>query len=312
MGSFFDTLRTSIDAGTVIVLAGMGELLGERVGVLNLGLEGMIAIGAVAAVIGADHGLSPVEAFAIAMAAGAMCGVIFGIVTSVVRANQVLAGLAFVLLGVGVSNELGSSYSGVPVEATFSAWPIPYLHELPRVGDALFNHDPIVYLAYLVLPAVTAWMLFRTRHGLNLRAIGENPGAADAAGLNVTATRLGYSTVGGALAGAGGAYLVLSFTPAWTQNVAGGSGWVALALVIFAYWRPWRLVFGALLFGAMVSFGFLAQTKNWGLPAPLLSMMPYVVTLVLIVLPALLPGVRLRRNGAAPAALAIPYFREQR
>lgn len=307
------SLRTAIDAGTVVVLAGMGELVTERVGVLNLGQEGLIGIGAVTAVIVAKGVTSPWVALLAGMAAAGLLGFLFASSVVVVRTNQVLTGLAVVLIGVGLSNQLGNNYQGSPVVHRFLPFDIPLLADIPQIGPALFRHDVIVFLSYVALPVVVAFLLFRTRHGMNLRAVGENPAAADAAGINVTAMRLLYTTLGAALSGAGGAFLMLSFTHAWSPNVARGRGWVALAVVIFAAWRPSLLVFGALLFGAMISLGFIAQQQNWGIPSSVLSMLPYVVTLALIVLPAALArfGVKVR-SSVAPAALAQPYFREER
>jgi general nucleoside transport system permease protein len=307
------SLRTAIDAGTVVVLAGMGELVTERVGVLNLGQEGLIGIGAVTAVIVAKGVTSPWVALLAGMAAAGLLGFLFASSVVVVRTNQVLTGLAVVLIGVGLSNQLGNNYQGSPVVHRFVPFDIPLLADIPQIGPALFRHDVIVFLSYVALPVVVAFLLFRTRHGMNLRAVGENPAAADAAGINVTAMRLLYTSLGAALTGAGGAFLVLSFTHAWSPNVARGRGWVALAVVIFASWRPSLLVFGALLFGAMISLGFIAQQQNWGIPSSALSMLPYVVTLALIVLPPALArfGVKVR-SSVAPAALAQPYFREER
>jgi general nucleoside transport system permease protein len=307
------SLRTAIDAGTVVVLAGMGELVTERVGVLNLGQEGLIGIGAVTAVIVAEGVTSPWVALLAGMAAAGLLGFLFASSVVVVRTNQVLTGLAVVLIGVGLSNQLGNNYQGSPVVHRFVPFDIPLLADIPQIGPALFRHDVIVFLSYVALPVVVAFLLFRTRHGMNLRAVGENPAAADAAGINVTAMRLLYTSLGAALTGAGGAFLMLSFTHAWSPNVARGRGWVALAVVIFAAWRPSLLVFGALLFGAMISLGFIAQQQNWGIPSSALSMLPYVVTLALIVLPPALArfGVKVR-SSVAPAALAQPYFREER
>jgi ABC-type uncharacterized transport system permease subunit len=312
MDPFFSALHTAIEAGVVILLPAIGAVLAERVGVLNLGVEGMLAIGAVAAVVTASSSDSPLLCLLVAILAGSVCGLIFGFIAVVVRANQILTGLALVVLGVALANEIGAGYSGTPIAVGFEPWAIPIAHELPQLGPALFKHNPVVYVSYLVVPAVASYVLFRTRHGLNIRSIGENPAAADAAGVNVMGTRLFYSVIGGALAGAGGGYLILALTPTWSQNAAGGRGWIAIALVIFAYWRPWRAVTGALLFGAMISLGFLAQDQNWGIPTPVLTMLPYLITLVVIVVPAFIPAVRARRVGAAPAALAVPFYREDR
>ena len=308
------SLRTAIDAGTVVVLAGMGELLSERVGVLNLGQEGLIGIGAVAAVIVAETVGSPWVALLAGMAAAGLLGLIFATSVVVVRTNQILTGLAVVLIGVGLSNQLGNDYQGSPVVNRFtSLFGISGDGIIQRIGATLLNHDIIVYLSYVVLPILVTILLFRTRHGMNLRAVGENPAAADAAGINVMGMRLLYTTLGSALSGAGGAFLVLSFTHAWSPDVARGRGWVALAVVIFAAWRPSLLVFGALLFGAMISLEFIAQQQHWGIPSSILSMLPYVVTLALIVVPAALSrfGVKVR-SSVGPAALAQPYFREER
>jgi simple sugar transport system permease protein len=310
---FLAALRTAIDAGTVVVLAGMGELLTERVGVLNLGQEGLIGMGAVTAVIVADMGAGPWAALLAAMVVGAFIGVLFATSVVVARTNQVLTGLAVVLIGVGLSNQLGNDYQGSPVTRVFTPFEIPLLGDIPQIGPALFNHSVVVYLSYVVLPAVVAILLFRTRHGMNLRAVGENPASADAAGINVTGMRLLYTSIGAALSAAGGAFLMLDFTTNWSVNVARGRGWVALAVVIFAAWRPFLLVFGALLFGAMISLGFIAQQQNWGIPSFVLAMLPYVVTLALIIGPAALArfGVKVR-SSVAPGSLAQPYFREER
>ena len=313
MNVFLAALRTAIDAGTVVVLAGMGELLTERVGVINLGQEGLIGIGAITAVIVADLGAGPWVALLAGMAVGGMFGLLFATSVVIVRTNQVLTGLALVLIGVGLSNQLGNDYQGSPVTHTFTPFEIPLLADIPQIGPALFDHSLVVYLSYVVLPAVVAVLLFRTRHGMNLRAVGENPAAADAAGISVTGMRLAYTSLGAALSAAGGAFLMLDFTTNWSVNVARGRGWVALAVVIFAAWRPFLLVFGALLFGAMISLGFIAQQQNWGIPSFVLAMLPYLVTLALIIGPAALArfGVKVR-SSVAPGGLAQPYFREER
>jgi simple sugar transport system permease protein len=313
MRIYFAALRTAIDAGVVVVLAGMGELITERVGVLNLGQEGLIGIGAVAAVIAADQGAGPWAALVVGMLAAGLLGFLFATSVVVVRTNQVLTGLAIVLIGVGLSNQLGNDYQGSPVQHVFRPFGIPGLEEIPQLGPALFNHSIPVYLAYLALPIAVYILLFRTRHGMNMRAVGENPSAADAAGINVTGMRLFYTTLGAALSGAGGAFLMLAFTPVWAVDVARGRGWVALAVVIFAAWRPTLLVFGALLFGGMISLGFIAQQQNWGIPSFVLAMLPYLVTLALIIVPSALARFGFKfRSSVAPAALALPYFREER
>ncbi|MDJ0925185.1 MAG: ABC transporter permease [Acidimicrobiia bacterium] len=310
MNTFTNIISTAIDAGAVIVYAGMGELLLERTGVLNLGLEGIIAIAAASAVIAAQWATTPFQALAIAILVGAAMGVLFMLVTVVFRANQVLSGLALFLVGVGMAGHLGGSVTGNPSPVTFEAVPIPLLSEIPHIGPMFFEHDPLVYFGYVALPIIVWFVLNRTRHGVNLRAIGEEPSAGDATGVSVMGIRAFYTVLGGALAGVGGATLSLAFTPGWTPNVVAGRGWIALAVVIFAMWRPWRLVVGATLFGALISVSFIAQDRGWDIPGQVLNMLPYLITLALIVLAV----VRNRgtRATVAPAALAVPFFREER
>ncbi len=319
---FYSLISSAIPASAVVVLAAMGCLLGERVGVLNLGQEGLIGIGAVYSVIAVTSWsvTSPWIALLIGMLAAAVAGAIFAVAVVVFRASQVLVGLALALGGFGLSNQLGTNRNGTPINVLFTE-----INPGGRLDDggvlqAFFFHDPVAYLAYLALPAAVWFLVYRTRSGINMRAVGENPAAADASGVSVVWSRLGYSVLGAAISGAGGAYMVLSFTPTWSPDIARGRGWVALAVVIFAGWRPFRVVLGALLYGAMISLDATAQARGWGLPflggsdlSFLLSMLPYLVTLA-----AVLAGAAAVKSGrasggvAAPAALAVPYSREER
>jgi simple sugar transport system permease protein len=303
-------ISTAIDAGAVIVFAGMGELLLERTGVLNLGLEGIIAIAAASAVIAAQWATTPFTALAVAILVGAAMGVLFMVVTVIFRANQVLSGLAMFIMGIGLAGHLGGGVAGNPSPVTFEAVPIPVLSDIPHIGPMFFDHDPLVYFGYAVLPLIVWFVLNRTRHGINLRAVGEDPAAADATGVSVMGIRSFYSILGGALAGVGGATLSLAFTPGWTPNVVAGRGWIALAVVIFAMWKPGRLIVGAILFGALISVSFIAQDRGWGIPGQVLNMLPYLITVALIVLAVLRN--RGKRATVAPAALAVPFFREER
>jgi simple sugar transport system permease protein len=315
-------IGSAIPASTVVVLAATGCLLGERVGVLNLGQEGLIGIGAVYAVIAVTSwGVgSPWLALALGMVAAAVAGVLFALAVVVFRASQVLVGLALALGGIGLSNQLGTNRNGTPIQTQFTELNPGGGLDDGGLGEALLFHDPVVYLAYLVVPLVVWLVLFRTRHGMNMRAVGENPAAADAVGVDVVWARVSYAVLGAAMSGAGGAYMVLSFTPTWSPDIARGRGWVALAVVIFAAWRPFRVVAGALLYGAMISLDTTAQARGWHLPflsaidlSFLLSMLPYLVTLVAILIPAGASRIgRHLRSTAAPAALAIPYAREER
>ena len=317
----YSLISSAIPASAVVVLAATGCLLGERVGVLNLGQEGLIGIGAVYAVIAVTSwsASSPWVALLIGMLAAGIAGLIFAVAVVVFKASQVLVGLALALGGIGLSNQLGTNRNGTPIKALFSKLNPGGGLDNGGLIEALFFHDPIVYLAYIVLPAVIGFVLFRTRHGINMRSVGENPGASDAAGVSVTRARIGYTVLGAMISGAGGAYMVLSFTPTWSPDIARGRGWVALAVVIFAGWRPFMVVAGALLYGSMISLDATAQARGWRLPflsgsglSFLLSMLPYLVTLA-----AILAGAAARKSGrgsrtTAPAALAIPFSREER
>jgi simple sugar transport system permease protein len=315
-------ISIAIPASTVVVLSAMGAMVGERVGVLNLGQEGLIGLGAVWAVLAVtewDVG-SPWLSLLIGMVAAAVAGVIFAVAVVVFRANQVLVGLALALGGVGLANQLGTNRNGTPITTLFQPMNPFGIFDDNQVLQAIFYHDPIVYIAYVVLPLALWFLIFRTRHGMNLRAVGENPAAADAVGVGVMKMRFAYTVLGASISGAGGAYMVLSFTPTWSPDIARGRGWVALAVVIFAAWRPFRVVLGALLYGAMISLDATAQARGWDLPflsaidlSFLLSMLPYLVTLIAILIPAAAAHFgRRTRASAAPGALGTPYFREER
>jgi ABC-type uncharacterized transport system permease subunit len=304
-------LQTSILAGGVLALAALGEVLSERVGVVNLGVEGLIALGAITAIAIVTASPNPVFGLIGALGVGFVVGMIFASATVVLRANQVLCGLALTLMGTGLAATIGKAYSGMPAKATFAPVEIPYLSEIPLLGRALFTQNILVYLIYVVLPVALHLIMFRTRHGLNLRAVGENPAAADAAGISVQKFRFWYVAAGSSLAAGAGAYLTLAFVPSWSEGVVAGRGWIAVALVIFAGYRPINAVLAALLFGAITSLGFVGQARNWPIAAPILSMLPYLGTIALIIMPVL-AWHRVRRLMAAPAALGEPYYRDVR
>jgi general nucleoside transport system permease protein len=304
-------IQTSILAGGVLALAALGEVLAERVGVVNLGVEGLIGLGAITGIATVVAIPSPVLGFVFALCVGLAVGMIFATATVVVRANQVLCGLALTLMGTGVAAMIGKAYSGIPAPATFPPIAIPFLSDIPILGRALFTQNILVYLIYVVLPFAIHHLMFRTRHGLDLRAVGENPAAADAAGIPVQRIRFWYVSAGAALAAGAGAYLTLAFVPSWSEGVVAGRGWIAVALVIFAGYRPWTAVLAALLFGLITSLGFVGQARNWPIAAPILSMLPYLGTIALMIVPVL-AWQKVRRLMAAPAALGEPYFRDVR
>jgi ABC-type uncharacterized transport system permease subunit len=304
-------LQTSILAGGVLALAALGEVLSERVGVVNLGVEGLMALGAITAIAIVTASPNPALGLIGALGVGFVVGMIFASATVVLRANQVLCGLALTLMGTGLAATIGKAYSGMPARATFAPVEMPYLSEIPLLGRALFTQNILVYLIYIVLPVALHFIMFRTRHGLNLRAVGENPAAADAAGISVQKFRFWYVAAGSSLAAGAGAYLTLAFVPSWSEGVVAGRGWIAVALVIFAGYRPINAVLAALLFGAITSLGFVGQARNWPIAAPILSMLPYLGTIALIIMPVL-AWHRVRRLMAAPAALGEPYYRDVR
>ncbi len=304
-------LQTSILAGGVLALAALGEVLAERVGVVNLGVEGLMALGAITGIATVVKVPSPMLGFALALGVGLLVGILFATVTVYVRANQVLCGLALTLMGTGLSAVIGKAYSGMPAPATFAPVAIPYLSDIPLIGRALFTQNILVYLIYIILPLLLHALMFYTRHGLNLRAVGENPAAADAAGIAVQKIRFWYVAAGAALASGAGAYLTLAFVPSWSEGVVAGRGWIAVALVIFAGYRPVNAVLAALLFGVITSLGFIGQARNWPVAAPILSMLPYLGTIAFIIVPVI-AWHRMRQLMAAPAALGIPYYRDVR
>lgn len=279
---FEDILITIATAATPLLIAAVGEVVVERSGVLNLGVEGMMVMGAVTGFGVALTTGSPWLGVVAAIIVGALFSLLFGFLTLTLVTNQVATGLALTLLGLGLAGMLGESFVGLP-GIKMSYLYIPGLSDLPVVGKLLFGQDPLFYVS-IALTAGVAYFLFRTRAGLTLRSIGDNHTSAHALGIKVIAIRYMAVMFGGACAGLGGAYLSLVYTPQWNENMTAGRGWIALALVVFASWRPWRVLAGAYLFGA-VSIGQLhAQALGIGVPSQLLSSLPYLATVVVLVL----------------------------
>jgi len=274
----------------------------ERAGVLNLGVEGMMLVGAVVSFIVAATTHSPWLGVFAGMLAAAALSLVFALLTLTLMANQVAAGLALSLFGVGLSAFVGLDYVSVVIEG-IKPLAIPGLSDLPVVGKLLFAHSPFVYLS-IALVALVQWFLFRTRAGLTLRAIGESPDSAHAIGYPVIAIRHAAVAFGGACSGLAGAYLAVAYTPLWTEGMTAGRGWIALALVVFATWKPWRLLAGAYLFGAVTLAQFQAQAWGIAVPSQLLSMLPYLATIVVLTLISR-DATTIRLN--APASLGKPF-----
>ena len=298
-------IALTLAAGTPLVLAATGELVTERSGVLNLGVEGMMLVGAVTSFIVAATTKLPWLGVAAGMAAAAALSLIFAVLTLTLMANQVATGLALSLFGVGLSAFVGLDYVSVVIDG-IKPLSVPGISDLPFLGKLLFAHSPFVYLS-IALVALVQWFLFRTRAGLIVRAVGESPGSAHAIGYRVIAIRYAAVLFGGACAGLAGAYLAVAYTPLWTEGMTAGRGWIALALVVFATWKPWRVLAGAYLFGAVTLAQFQAQALGVSVPSQLLSMLPYLATIIVLTLISRDLNV-IRLN--APASLGKPYHPE--
>ncbi len=295
---FVVILAATLRAGTPLVLAALGELVAEKSGVLNLGVEGMMLVGAVAAIMATlATGSYAVGALA-GIIAGVLMALLFAVLTLSLHANQVATGLALTIFGLGLSAFLGLSYRDRPLTG-LKPLDIPGLSDLPIVGKLLFGHDIFVYLSFVLFAAV-AWFLARSRGGLVLRAIGESPTAAHALGHKVTAIRYAATAFGGAMAGLAGAYLTLAYTPMWADHMTAGRGWIALALVVFATWKPARVLVGAYIFGGVTIAQLHMQATGIAVSSHLLAMLPYVATILILVLISR-DATRIKLN--APAAL---------
>ncbi|MGB0683793.1 MAG: ABC transporter permease [Magnetovibrionaceae bacterium] len=283
-------------AATPLVFAAIGELITEKAGVLNLGVEGMMLAGAVTGFAVMVLSGNILFALLAAIIAGMLMSFIFGVLTLSLLANQVAAGLALTIFGVGLSAFAGQDFVGQPVDG-LHAIHIQGISDLPVIGPLLFGHDPLVY-GSILLTAGVAWFLYRTRWGLVLRAVGENHNAAHAIGYNVIGIRYLAVLFGGACSGIGGAYLSLVYTPMWVQDMSAGRGWIALALVVFATWRPARVLLGAWLFGGLTILQLHVQGIGIALPSQLVSMLPYLATILVLVLISR-DATRIRLNAPA-------------
>jgi simple sugar transport system permease protein len=308
---------SAIAYGTPLLFAAIGELLAERSGVLNLGVEGRMLMGAVSGIWAVEHvggpgWLSLLVAIAIAALAATATALIHAVLTVSLRASQIVSGLALTIFAgaSGLSSYIGNvaNLRGHPPKHSFSAIDVFGLAHAPVVGPLLFHQNALVYASW-ALVLITLFYLQRTRPGLHLRAVGESPATADAMGVNVTAYRYAHTLIGGALAGIGGAFFSLAITPSWQDGMTSGAGWIAIALVIFAFWRPDLALVGAYLFGAFSSLAFTLQTRQVRLPPEVFLSLPYLMTIVVLAFVSTSWG---KRRLGAPAALGVPYVREER
>lgn len=314
-------LAAGVASGTVLLFAAVGEILAERSGVLNLGVEGMMLMGAVAGFSAAVATGNPWLALLVAMLAGGLLSLLHGVVTIHLRADQVVSGLALTFLGTGLARVLGDGLSNAGAIATLPRVTVPVVSQIPLIGPIFFRDQSVLtYVGFLLVPAVWYW-INRTRPGLHLRAVGERPSAADAQGIDIYRSRYAYVFVGGLLAGLAGATITLALAPGWYgDQTVGGRGWIAIGLVIFAQWSPIRAAVGAYLFGAIFRFildiqgvesilGFANPFQAGRSATFFLEMLPYVFVIVVVII-----GSReaLRRRVGAPASLGIPYVRGER
>jgi len=291
-------LAATIQSGTPILYATLGEIITEKSGVLNLGVEGMMLCGAFGAFLVAMITGNPWLGFLAGGLFGAMMGAVHGLVCLTFQGNQVVSGLALTILGTGLANYWGTPLVGQTAPG-FAPFSFPFLGSIPGIGPIAFQHDVLIYISYL-LPLVVWFLLRHTRFGLALRSVGEYPEAASAAGINIKGYRWAGVLMGGFLIGLGGAYLSLAYTHLWTNGITAGRGWIAVALVIFAFWRPGRAVFGAYLFGGVMAFQFRLQAVGTHIPSSLLMMLPYLLTILVLVLSSLRG-----RQTQAPGALGV-------
>lgn len=312
-----ELIAAAVVLGTPLVFATVGEIIAERSGILNLGVQGTMLVGAVTAFWATFNTGSLWLGVLVGIMAGALISVIHAFLSVSLRVSQIVSGLALTLFGTGLASFLGragqeplvGNPSAAVFEPVFDGGPADW----PVVGPIISGHDVIVYLSWIIA-GLASFYLFNTKMGLSVRAVGEDPASAEAAGVNVTSIRYSHVMIGGALSGIGGAYFVLSvrLVPTWQDAPIGAAGWIAIALVILASWRPWRAIFAAYLFGAAIRLGLVLQTlgEPWSeIPATLLATIPFVLAIIAMIVFA--SGERARTLGA-PAALGIPYFREQR
>jgi simple sugar transport system permease protein len=296
-------LAATLNAGTVLALAGLGLLINERAGIVNLGAEGMMLVAAIAGFATAVHTGSDVLGFIAGMGAGALMAAAFGVLVIWLNTNQYATGLALSLFGAGFSAFVGISYTQQRIGER-PQFAFPGLADIPLAGPALFRHHPLVYGA-VALAIGLGWFLYRSRAGLVLRAVGESPESAHALGYPVRRIRLAAVVAGGALCGLAGAYISVIYTPLWVEGMVAGKGWIALALTTFATWRPLRVLLGAYLFGGVTMLQFHLQGEGVQIASQWLSMLPYLSTIVVLVLISRNPN-WIKVN--MPASLGKPFF----
>ncbi|MDE0725445.1 MAG: ABC transporter permease [Alphaproteobacteria bacterium] len=306
MGALEAVILTIITASTPLLLAAIGELVTERSGVLNLGVEGMMIMGAVCGFAAAYTTHSALLGVGAGLLAGVGMSLLFAFLTQTLMTSQVATGLSLTLLGLGLSGMIGEGFTGLP-GIKLEALNIPFLSDIPFIGPVIFGHDILVYGSLFIVAGV-AYVLFRTRLGLIITAVGGNHHSAHALGYNVLRVRYGCIAFGGACSGLAGAYLSLAYTPQWIENMSSGRGWIALALVVFSTWLPKRLLVGAYLFGTVWIMGLYVQALGVDIPSQLLSSLPYLVTIVALII---ISGNKTLTKVNTPACIGQPFSPER-
>ncbi|NLL36233.1 MAG: ABC transporter permease [Fretibacterium sp.] len=301
-------LAAAVRSGTPILYATLGEILMEKSGITNLGLEGIMLMGALSGFVVTLSTGSPWLGLLFAFLLGGCLGLLHAFLCVSLGSNQVVCGLAMTMFGSGASALMGRNHIGVAISGLHS-FPLPGLAELPVLGRVFFNQDAMVYLSFALVVVLYVYLNF-TRPGMNLRAIGDNPKAADAMGLPVARLRYFYCIVGSGLVALGGGYMSVVYNKFWAEGMVAGRGWIAVAMVIFALWNPFQAALGAYLFGGVEAFQLRLQTAGTPIPAPLLMMLPYAMTILVLLIIAVGKGRSILLR--APAALGIPFHREER
>ena len=300
------TLTAAVAQGTPLLLTALGEILTQRSGVLNLGLEGMMLMGAASAFIALIH----TDSLLIAVLVGALCSGLLALLHAFLsitcRVYQIICGLALNIFAGGLSGYLGKDYNGIAAPKVLPNFRIPLLADIPYVGEIFFNQNLLVYLSYGLVIGLT-FMIFHTQTGLKLRACGENPAAAYSMGIEVNRTRYIYVVLGGMLAGIGGSFLILSTIPSWVENMTGGRGWIALAIVTCAMWKPSAAMAAAYVFGGVEALGYQLQAISVNVSPVLLKMLPYAATVVVLVA---VSAANRNKGAAGPEALTTPFIAE--
>ena len=301
-------ISTAVIYAVSVLYAAIGEIFSQRAGIMNLGLEGIMLMGAVSGYLVAVHLKSLPLAILTVILTGAALGLVFAFLTVTLQVDQTVAGMAMLTFGTGLSGFIGKGVSGVNANLAFEPFDIPLLSKIPVIGPALFHQDILVYAMYLIIPLSMIY-IYRTRAGMILRSLGENPAALDSAGYNVFALRYAYVIFGCIMTAVSGACVSLSYTNFWSDNMTSGKGWIAVALVVFSSWNPLIAMFGALLFGAISIIGIDIQMYIKTVPSQFFSALPYVATIIALIFTT---GNFRKKRSAAASALTIPYDRESR